>query len=342
MLAAAGVPFSEALENWVSRLSDFAADGLDVPTVDKLDTGGSVTLEPGHPVAFEGPASRWVRVDEGGVRLLGLPELSVPALPVYLPLGASMWLDATSSARLTVRTAGDIDENGELVRGLSLFHALLQKRLRLLESAEQAAEVARLEARHSLQQRLLDGALNDMAAVINPSQHSITRDSALLGAAAMVGEALDLEIRPPLGSENMKRVRDPLEAIARAAKGGMRDAQSILDQSITHGGGEVTVAGVEAVRAPGHNEDMCIVRLDGGAPEAQAVFLADLVPTPAHVPTAWIASFDLLPVVTMETKQVWLRRAFEERWLCIFQHETDAPLGRLDEPRPDRLQAVPA
>lgn len=102
------------------------------------------------------------------------------------------------------------------------------------------------------------------------------------------------------------------------------------------------VEGIRAVRAPGHNEDMCVVRLDGGAPDAQAVFLADLVPTPAHVPTAWVAAFDLLPVVTMETKQAWLRRAFDERWLCLFQHEPDAPLGRLEEPRPGRLQAVPA
>ncbi|MFG0318367.1 MAG: DNA polymerase III subunit gamma/tau, partial [Planctomycetota bacterium JB042] len=47
--------------------------------------------------------------------------------------------------------------------------------------------------------------------------------------------------------EGVKADEAALRAIARAAKGGMRDAQSILDQSITHGGGEVTVDGVAAV-----------------------------------------------------------------------------------------------
>jgi len=48
-------------------------------------------------------------------------------------------------------------------------------------------------------------------------------------------------------AEKVKADGAALDAIARAAKGGMRDAQSILDQSITHGNGEVTVEGVEAV-----------------------------------------------------------------------------------------------
>lgn len=38
-----------------------------------------------------------------------------------------------------------------------------------------------------------------------------------------------------------------LKAIARTAKGGMRDAQSLLDQAITHGGGTVTADGVAEV-----------------------------------------------------------------------------------------------
>ncbi len=38
-----------------------------------------------------------------------------------------------------------------------------------------------------------------------------------------------------------------LKAIARAAKGGMRDSQSLLDQVITHGGGKVTHEGALAV-----------------------------------------------------------------------------------------------
>lgn len=99
------------------------------------------------------------------------------------------------------------------------------------------------------------------------------------------------------------------------------------------------MAGVRAIRVPGHNENMCIVRLDGGSAESQGVFWADLVPTVAHVPYPWVMGFDLFPVQTLENKQKWLPRAAEERWLCVFVHEDEHPLGRLVEVKPGRYRA---
>lgn len=108
------------------------------------------------------------------------------------------------------------------------------------------------------------------------------------------------------------------------------------------------VAGVRAVKAPGHNRDMCIVLLDGGGHGgghgggsedgdgggrgdggARAVFWADLVPTAAHVPYPWIMGYDLYPVTTLENKQLWLPRAAEGGWLSIFEHDPETPLARL-------------
>jgi glyoxylase-like metal-dependent hydrolase (beta-lactamase superfamily II) len=100
------------------------------------------------------------------------------------------------------------------------------------------------------------------------------------------------------------------------------------------------VAGVRAVKVPGHNADMCIVLIDGGSGE-RAVFWADLVPTAAHVPYPWIMSYDLYPLTTLENKKRWLPRAAAEGWLSIFEHDPDLPLGRLTETKPGRYQAVP-
>jgi glyoxylase-like metal-dependent hydrolase (beta-lactamase superfamily II) len=102
------------------------------------------------------------------------------------------------------------------------------------------------------------------------------------------------------------------------------------------------VAGVRAVKAPGHNRDMCVVTVDGGAIEARAIFLADLVPTSAHVPTAWVMGYDLYPVTTMGEKRLWLPRAAAENWLCVFEHDPETPLGRLAEDKPGRFRARPA
>ena len=106
------------------------------------------------------------------------------------------------------------------------------------------------------------------------------------------------------------------------------------------------VAGVRAVKVPGHNADMCIVLLgEGGAGQGgdgeKAVFWTDLVPTAAHVPGPWVMGYDLYPVKTLANKEKWLPRAAEEGWISIFQHEIDAPVGRLVETKPGRYRSEP-
>jgi glyoxylase-like metal-dependent hydrolase (beta-lactamase superfamily II) len=101
------------------------------------------------------------------------------------------------------------------------------------------------------------------------------------------------------------------------------------------------VSGVRAVKAAGHNRDMCIVLFEGGPGEETAVFWADLVPTASHLPYPWIMGYDLYPVTTLENKERWLPRAAEEGWLAIFEHDPETPVGRLVAERPGRFRAEP-
>jgi glyoxylase-like metal-dependent hydrolase (beta-lactamase superfamily II) len=100
------------------------------------------------------------------------------------------------------------------------------------------------------------------------------------------------------------------------------------------------VPGLRVVKAPGHNADMCIALLDGG-PGARGVYLADLVPTAAHVPYAWVMAYDLFPLQTVDNKKKWLPLAAQEGWLCIFEHDPDVVLATLEETRPGKLVAAP-
>lgn len=123
-----------------------------------------------------------------------------------------------------------------------------------------------------------------------------------------------------------------------------RNWQPLMDAGVVElfDDGAQPIAGVQACKAPGHNADMCIVLLDGGEVSEgfrRAAFWADLVPTVAHVPIPWVMGFDLFPLQSMVQKEQWLGRAAAEDWLCIFEHETDAPLGRLVEERPGRWRA---
>lgn len=89
------------------------------------------------------------------------------------------------------------------------------------------------------------------------------------------------------------------------------------------------IEGVRAIETPGHNDHMCIVRLDGGSPDQQAVHWADLVPTAAHVPSAWIMGYDLHPLQTLRNKELWIPRAADGDWLCLFEHDPETPWGRI-------------
>ncbi|HEY1866047.1 MAG TPA: MBL fold metallo-hydrolase [Candidatus Acidoferrales bacterium] len=92
--------------------------------------------------------------------------------------------------------------------------------------------------------------------------------------------------------------------------------------------------GVELIRAPGHTREMMIVRLSGGG--KTAVFLADLVPTTAHVPYPWIMGFDLYPMTTLENKKKWLPEIASHGWLTLFGHDRNVPAARLAQQNPER------
>ena len=79
----------------------------------------------------------------------------------------------------------------------------------------------------------------------------------------------------------------------------------------------------------GHNGSMqtfCLKR------ENQTLYgFSDLIPTKAHLSPAWIMSYDLFPLETLENKKRLLQQAFAENRLCFFYHDFDEPLCRLAE-----------
>jgi glyoxylase-like metal-dependent hydrolase (beta-lactamase superfamily II) len=84
---------------------------------------------------------------------------------------------------------------------------------------------------------------------------------------------------------------------------------------------------METVR--GHSETMQCVRLQRGG---ETLFgFADLIPTRHHLPPAWVMSYDLYPVETLEAKKRLLPQALKENWLCLFYHDFDSPLCRITE-----------
>ncbi len=87
--------------------------------------------------------------------------------------------------------------------------------------------------------------------------------------------------------------------------------------------------GIELIRVPGHTRDMQCVRLRGGG--KTAFFFADLVPTTAHLPLAWIMGFDLYPMTTLENKKKWIPEAVRGDWLALLCHDPVVRAAHLRE-----------
>jgi glyoxylase-like metal-dependent hydrolase (beta-lactamase superfamily II) len=98
------------------------------------------------------------------------------------------------------------------------------------------------------------------------------------------------------------------------------------------------VPGLTMETVPGHSRTMQCLRLERGGRTLYG--FADLVPTRAHLPAAWVMGYDLYPVETLEAKKRLLPQAAREGWLCHFYHDPAAPLCRLVEEE-GKLRAVP-
>ena len=92
--------------------------------------------------------------------------------------------------------------------------------------------------------------------------------------------------------------------------------------------GEVEVLpGIFAMPTPGHTpHHQSIVLRDEGE---TLCFLGDLCPTTAHLPAPWIMGYDLEPLVTLETKKRVLKKAAEEAWWLVFEHEPNIRRARI-------------
>jgi glyoxylase-like metal-dependent hydrolase (beta-lactamase superfamily II) len=86
-------------------------------------------------------------------------------------------------------------------------------------------------------------------------------------------------------------------------------------------------AGLRAIPTPGHVPFHQSILLSSRG--EHAFYLADLAPTAAHLPLPWIMGYDVEPLVTLETKRRIFKRALDEGWRMLFEHDATVAAGRL-------------
>lgn len=206
------------LETWIHKLGQ--TEGLPKPKVmGNCHAAQYVSLLKGQ--LFHAPTDRvlWVRIQQGQAHWLGYPELKLTATTGYFPLGQGMWLEAEDHLELMVCRTDEVDDPQVWQRGLSQLHLHFLRCVELLQQKEAEAVIQQFQARQHLDRQVTESTLRTLASVLhNPQDDFLLADSALLIAAGAVGKALGVTIQPPMKSEEMKRIKEPLEAVARASR----------------------------------------------------------------------------------------------------------------------------
>ncbi|MEO8225869.1 MAG: MBL fold metallo-hydrolase [Gemmatimonadota bacterium] len=95
---------------------------------------------------------------------------------------------------------------------------------------------------------------------------------------------------------------------------------------LLEGDGEI-LPGITARLTPGHVPwHQAILVQDGGD---TAAFVADLIPTTAHVRLPWIMGYDLEPLRSLESKRALLDDAANGGWRIVFEHDPDVATARV-------------
>jgi glyoxylase-like metal-dependent hydrolase (beta-lactamase superfamily II) len=93
---------------------------------------------------------------------------------------------------------------------------------------------------------------------------------------------------------------------------------------LLEGDGEV-LPGISVRLTPGHVPfHQSVLVWDAGQ---TAAFVADLIPTAAHLPLPWIMGYDLEPLRTLESKRRLLDDAVRGGWRIVFEHDPGIASG---------------
>ncbi len=211
------------VESWLLQLGNILSLVATPAIAVRASAPARFSLNNGQTFQPESNVVCWVQLTQGSVRFLGFEELILTSAAQTFPLNDKMWLEAVEGVQLATVTTSEIRNPDIIKAGLSQLHTQLLHCIYLLDEREAHEELQRLRDRQRLNRQVTAEALGELASTLNYQDGNFFLEGTpLLVAAGAVGKALGVKIRPPARSENLKRVKEPLETIVRASRIRMR------------------------------------------------------------------------------------------------------------------------
>jgi glyoxylase-like metal-dependent hydrolase (beta-lactamase superfamily II) len=82
--------------------------------------------------------------------------------------------------------------------------------------------------------------------------------------------------------------------------------------------GEEIFNGFSYILANGHTESQIIPHIR--YKDKTIVYMADLLPSPAHLPIPYVMGYDVRPLITLQEKKAFLDKAAQENYILFFEH----------------------
>jgi glyoxylase-like metal-dependent hydrolase (beta-lactamase superfamily II) len=81
----------------------------------------------------------------------------------------------------------------------------------------------------------------------------------------------------------------------------------------------VIIEELSFIEVNGHTEAMMLPVIKCG--KGTLAFMADLIPSAAHLPLPYVMGYDMRPLITLEEKEKVLNKAVDENWSLFFEHD---------------------
>lgn len=91
----------------------------------------------------------------------------------------------------------------------------------------------------------------------------------------------------------------------------------------------ILIEGLSFVEVNGHTEAMMLPKLNYRG--NTLLYMADLIPSEAHLPLPYIMSYDVRPLDTLKEKTILLNEAAKNNWLLFFEHDKSVECISLEQ-----------
>jgi glyoxylase-like metal-dependent hydrolase (beta-lactamase superfamily II) len=89
------------------------------------------------------------------------------------------------------------------------------------------------------------------------------------------------------------------------------------------------LSGLSFLDVYGHTEAMMLPVINTS--KGTLAFMADLIPSAAHLPLPYVMGYDMRPLETLKEKERILKQAFENKWTLFFEHDPAIECVRLEQ-----------